>query len=191
VGLTLVATGCGKKETVASTAPAPAAANATAAIAEVTLPDLEATSVTQLASASSETLTNLAALAGPSQPEVVKQAEAVKSAISANRAVDALGQIKQLAASAQAIPGAPAVIEATKQMVSAWALKQGFDTAMIAPVLGALQAGDYAGLGSQAAMLFGAGGLTDQQKELLNGVLSTYGISSKADELMGKVKGLR
>ncbi|MCC5021822.1 MAG: hypothetical protein J6386_03025 [Candidatus Synoicihabitans palmerolidicus] len=101
--------------------------------------------------------------------------------------MEALGQLKGLAEAAKAIPVA---VDAAKQMVSAWALKQGFDTAQIGPILGALQQGDYAGLASQAAMLAGAGGLTEQQKALVNGVLSAYGIDAKADEVLNKVKGL-
>ena len=217
MSLALVVAGCGKKESTASSAPAPAPAAATpsssdvktaaanaeaavketaadaverakAALADLKVPDLKSTSVSQLASTSADTLSNIAALAGPSQPEVAKQVDAVQSSLNSNDVVDALAQIKQLAASAQAIPGAQQAVEGAKQMVSAWALKQGFDTAKISPVLGALQSGDLTGLASQVSTLLGAGGLTDQQKTLLNGVLDTYGINAKANELMGKLK---
>lgn len=177
-------------ETEAKPVPVPASATTPAMAAPVSLPDLKSASSAQLVATSGQALTNLAALAGPAQPEVTQQVRAVQSSLTANDAVGALAQLKQLAASAQAIPGAPIVIETTKQLVSAWALKQGFDPAKIAPVLGALQTGDYAGLASQAAVLLGHGGLTAEQKTLINSVLSTYGIDAKADALMGKVKGL-
>ena len=207
----MVTAGCAKKETVTSTAPAPdaaatqpAAANTDAMAKSLTtstedaksmlsnlkVPDLTSTSVADLAGASERTLTGLSALAGTSNPEVTQQVDALKTSISANKTTDALSQLKQLAASAQAIPGAQTAIDGTKKMVSAWALKQGFDKAKIAPVLGALQSGGYAGLTSQAATLMGTGGLSDQQKSLLNGVLSTYGLDTKANELLGKAKGL-
>lgn len=219
IGVSLILSGCGGKKTETKTEPAAtvptveaakaapgsmeagvsqaaseavadSAKKAASMLADLKVPDLKSTSVAQLASVGTETLTNISALAGDTQPEVAKQVEAVKTSISANKATEALGQLKQLAASAQAIPGAPQAVEAAKQMVSAWALKQGFDTAKIAPVLGALQSGDYAGLASQAASLVKDGGLTDHQKELLNSVLGTFGLDAKADELVGKVKGL-
>jgi len=214
VSLALIVSGCGKKETASASAPAatPAAsttdAKAAVASAETTLkevaattveqartaladlkvPDLKSASTSQLASTSAETLTNLASVAGTSQPEVATQVEAVKSSLSSNDSVGALAKMKQLAASAQAIPGAQQAVEGAKQMVSAWALKQGFDTAKISPVLGSLQSGDLTGLASQVSTLLGAGGLSDQQKALLNGVLDTYGVNAKATELMGKLK---
>lgn len=213
--LGLLVAGCGKKEdSTTAAAPAPASPSeareaaatgvetalketaastveqAKTALADLKVPDLKSTSVSDLASKSSATLTNLAAVAGSSQPEVATQVEALQSSMKSNKTVEALAQMKQLAASAQAIPGAQQAIAGAKQMVSAWALKQGFDTAKISPVLGALQSGDLTGLASQVSTLLGAGGLSDQQKALLNGLLSTYGIDSKANELLGKLKGI-
>ena len=43
---------------------------------------------------------------------------------------------------------------------------------------------------SQAAMLAGTGGLTAEQKALVNGVLQTYGVDAKVDNVLGKVKSL-
>ena len=205
----IVATGCSKTESSASaTAPsepdvavapktemspsipvaatAPIAASPTA----ITVPDLQQASVAQLAQISTTSLSNLTALAGPSHPEIAAQAAAVKASLGTNRAVDALGQLKQLTAYAQSIPGAAAAIDTAKLLVSGWALKQGFDPAKISPILGALQNRDYTSLASQAAILAGAGGLTEQQTALINGVLSTYGIDAKIDDVLGKVKGL-
>lgn len=203
----LVAMGCAKKETVtsadkaaadaaAATKPTAAridatkdtlatkAADAKSMLANFKLPDLSATSGADLASMSTKSLTNLA----EAHPEVAKEADAVKESISANKATDALSRLSPLAESAKSIPGAPVVIEGVKKMVSAWALKQGFDTAMIAPVLGALQSGDYAALATQGATLLGSGGVTDQQKGLLNGVMGAFGI--EAGGLMDKAKKL-
>ncbi len=205
----IVATGCSKKESSASATtpsePAVATApkaemspatpvettlSAAASLTAITVPDLQSSSVAQLAQISTTSLTNLTALAGPSHPEVAAQVAAVKSSLDSNRAVDALDQLKQLTVYAQSIPGAAAAIDTAKLMVSGWALKQGFDPAKIGPILGALQQRDYTALASQAAMLAGAGGLTAEQTTLINGVLSTYGIDAKIDDVLGKVKGL-
>ena len=70
--------------------------------------------------------------------------------------------MKEWAVMAQQIPVAAAGIEATKGMVSAWALKQGFDPSLINPVLSALQAGDLGRLAAQAAKLSGTVDLSDQ-----------------------------
>ena len=198
VGLSLALSGCGKKDAPeavaqkpAEVAPAVETPPAKPALpAKVEVPDLETASSAKLAEISGVALTQLAALGGPKQPDLAREAEAVKLALSGNDALGALGKLQSLASYAQQIPGAPILIEAAKQTVSAWALKQGFDTARIAPVLGALQARDYAGLASQAAMLAGKGGLTAEQKALVNGVLQTYGIDAKVDDVLGKVKSL-
>jgi hypothetical protein len=208
----LVAAGCAKKEPVTSTdkaaadaataspsaatepaatqldaakdAVATTAADAKETLESFKLPDLSATSGTDLASMSTASLTNLAA----AHPEATKEAEAVKESITANKATDALNRLGPLAESVKSIPGAPAAIEGIKKMVSAWALKQGFDTAKVTPLLGALQSGDYAGLASQAATLLGGGGVTDEQKGLLNGVMGAFGI--EAGGLMDKARKL-
>ena len=82
------------------------------------------------------------------------------------------------------------ITNTTKAMVSAWALKQGFDAAIIAPVLGALQTGDLGQLAAQGVKLAGVAELSDQQVQILNGVLSNYGIDAKAGEVLNSVKGL-
>ena len=211
VGLSVALSGCGKKEAPETVAekPAPAAAAAMPApvdetpaakpamaakaetmMAKVEVPDLKAASSAKLAEISGMALTQLAALGGAKQPEMAREAEAVKTALAGDDALGALSKLQSLASYAEQIPGAPILLESAKQMVSAWALKQGFDTAKIAPVLSALQSRDYAGLASQAAMLAGTGGLTAEQKALVNGVLQTYGVDAKVDNVLGKVKSL-
>jgi hypothetical protein len=160
------------------------AADAEKMLASFKLPDLSATSGSDLASMSTASLTNLAT----AHPEAAKEAEAVKESISANKAKDALSRLGPLAQSVKSIPGAPAAMEGIKKMVSAWALKQGFDTAKITPLLGALQSGDYAGLATKTATLLGGGGVTDEQKGLLNGVMGTFGL--EAGGLMDKARKL-
>lgn len=163
---------------------ATSASDAKSMLTNFKLPDLSATSGADLASMSTASLTNLAA----AHPEAAKEAEAVKESISANKATDALSRLGPLAESVKSIPGASVAIDGIKKMVSAWALKQGFDTAKITPLLGALQSGDYAGLATQGATLLGGGGVTDQQKGLLNGVMGAFGIESGG--LMDKARKL-
>jgi hypothetical protein len=160
------------------------AADAEKMLASFKLPDLSATSGSDLASMSTASLTNLAT----AHPEAAKEAEAVKESIIANKAKDALSRLGPLAQSVKSIPGASAAMEGIKKMVSAWALKQGFDTAKITPLLGALQSGDYAGLATKTATLLGGGGVTDEQKGLLNGVMGAFGI--EAGGLMDKARKL-
>lgn len=197
-GMGLALSGCGKKDAPEAVVQkpaevAPAAENLVAkpaVPAKVEVPDLKSASSEKLVEVSGVALTQLAALGGPKQPDLAREAEAVKLALSGNDALGALGKLQSLASYVQQIPGAPILLEAAKQTVSAWALKQGFDTARISPVLSALQARDYAALASQAAMLAGKGGLTPEQKALVNGVLQTYGIDAKVDDVLGKVKSL-
>ena len=193
----IAVTGCGKKEPSTSAAPQTESTGAaapnqevTAQFTEIAVPDLQNISVSQLANMSTTSLTNLAVLAGSTHPDVATQVAAVKTSLGANRTVEALDQLKQLSTYAQSIPGAPAAIDTAKMMVSGWALKQGFDPAVISPILGALQQRDYASLASQAAILAGTGGLTEQQQTLINGVLSNYGIDTQVEDAIGKVKGL-
>lgn len=203
LSLTLFTTGCSKSEPTAeaasppATSPAPAAAPATVEVArladrpvEITVPNLAQTSADQLAQLGAQSLTNLSLLGGGDSNGLANQVSSLKSSLDGNQAVDALAKLKQLSDVAQSIPGAPIVIEGSKQLVSAWALKQGFDTATVIPVLTALQNKDYASLASQAAILAGTGGLTDQQKQIVNGVLANYGIDAKVDQALDAVKGL-
>jgi hypothetical protein len=159
-------------------------------MSEFKMPDLTGISADKLGQLSAAALTNLAGMAGAESPGLMSQLNGLKSSLSAKDPIQALGQLKEWAAMAQQIPGAAAGIEATKGMVSAWALKQGFDAQIINPVLSALQAGDLGRLAAQAAKLSGTMELTDQQVQILNGVLSNYGIDAKAGEVLNSVKGL-
>ncbi len=154
------------------------------------LPDLQSASVGQLASTASQLLTGLGDLTGKSSPSSLTQVEAVKSALSAGKALEALAKLQQLGETVKAIPGAEGLLMAGKQVVSAWALKQGFDPAKISGVLGSLQKGDWVGLASQAATLLGKGGVSGEQKSLLDGVLGNFGVGGGAASAAGALKGL-
>jgi hypothetical protein len=193
--------GCSKSEPVQA-APAASSAQVETAPAvvqigsvsdrpiEISIPNLSQTSADQLAQLGAQSLANLALLDGVKSTGVSDQISSLQSSLNGDQAVDALTKLKQLSASAQSIPGAPLVIETTKQLVSAWALKQGFDTSTIAPVLAALQQKDYAALASRAAVLAAKGGLSAEQKQVVNGVLSNYGIEANVDQALDAVKGL-
>jgi|GEM_PF-1691698 len=202
IALSLFATGCSKSDSTpaASAPPAPQTVKSTPATVEVgtlaqrpveiTIPNLSQTSADQLAQLGSQSLSNLAILGGEKSSGITDQITSLRSSLDGNQAVDALNKLKQLSDVAQSIPGAPIVIEGTKQLVSAWALKQGFDPSTITPVLAAIQQKDYASLASQAAILVGTGGLTAEQKQIVNGVLTNYGIDAKVDQALDAVKGL-
>jgi hypothetical protein len=193
--------GCSKSEPVQA-APAASSAQVETAPAvvqigsvsdrpiEISIPNFSQTSADQLAQLGAQSLSNLALLDGVKSTGVSDQISSLQSSLNSDQAVDALTKLKQLSASAQSIPGAPLVIETTKQLVSAWALKQGFDTSTIAPVLAALQQKDYAALASRAAVLAAKGGLSAEQKQVVNGVLSNYGIEANVDQALDAVKGL-
>ena len=202
ISLALLATGCSKSEpatdaSAAAAASAPATAPAKVEVArvanrpvDITIPNLSQSSADQLAQLGAQSLSNLSFLSGGNSNGIADQISSLKSSLDGNQAVDALAKLKQLSDVAQSLPGAPLIIESSKQLVSAWALKQGFDTSTITPVLTALQNKDYASLASQAAILAGTGGLTDQQKQIVNGVLANYGIDAKVDQALDAVKGL-
>ncbi|WP_221032657.1 hypothetical protein [Actomonas aquatica] len=199
VGAGVALAGCGKTDTTAteptaaSTAAVPVAEETEAAVAqatEVKVPDLAEAAPAQLARVSDAALAQIAALAEEQRPELAVNVAALQAALADDDAVGALGKLKQLSDYAQQVPGADVLIESTKQMVSAWALKQGFDTAQITPVLQALQTRDYASLASQAAVLAGRGGLSAEQKALVNGVLEAYGVDAKVDQAIDKLKNM-
>lgn len=131
-------------------------------MSEIKMPDLAGISADQLGQLSIAALTNLAGMADAESPGMMSQLSGLKSSLSSKDPIEALGQLKEWAVMAQQIPGAAAGIEATKGMVSAWALKQGFDPSLINPVLSALQAGDLGRLAAQAAKLSGTVDLSDQ-----------------------------
>ncbi|MET0263163.1 MAG: hypothetical protein ABW223_09715 [Rariglobus sp.] len=210
--------GCGKSEPVAS-APAPAvqtpapaatpipapaltpssaAAPALSAVkkasdavvASLNIPDFQTATVEDISEVASQALTSLSRVVS-STPAVVEKVTAVKTALEAGEASNALTALTGLSAAAKNIPGAANLTETAKQLVSAWALKQGFDTAKISGVLGALQKKDYAALASQATSVLSKGGLTGDQQGLIQGVLNAYGIdATKAAGAFNAVKGL-
>ncbi len=158
--------------------------------ATVTLPDFQTASVAQLSSVASQALTALEQMSAKS-PARVEKIKAVKTALAGNQASTALSSLAGLGAAAKGTPGAEGLAGKATQVVSAWALKQGFDLPKISGVLGALQKPDYAALTSQATNLLSKGGLTGDQKGLLSGVLNAYGIdTSKAAGAASAIKGL-
>lgn len=161
-----------------------------AVVTSLQIPDFQTASVEDLSSVATQALSGLGQAAS-SSPSVVAQVNAVKTAVTAGQAGQALSSLAGLTAAAKSIPGAANIAESATQVVSAWALKQGFDVSKISGVLGALQKKDYTSLASQAAGLLGKGGLTGDQKGLLNGVLNAYGIdASKAAGAVNSLKGL-
>jgi hypothetical protein len=167
--------------TVAESAPAAAA---------VTIPDFQTASVAQLSTLATQVLTSLGQTAMKT-PAVADKVSALKSALAGNQASAALSSLAGLSAAAKGVPGAEGLAASATQLVSAWALKQGFDLAKISGVLGALQKPDFTALASQGTSLLSKGGLTGDQQGLLKGVLNAYGIdTTKAAGAAGALKGL-
>ncbi len=159
--------------------------------APVTVPDLQTTSVSQLSAVASQALTALGEMTSKSSPALTEKINAVKAALAGNQASAALSSLAGLTKAAKGTPGAEGMAGKATQVVSAWALKQGFDLAKISGVLGALQKPDYAALASQGASVLSKGDLTHDQKGLLNGVLNAYGIDpTKAAGAANAIKGL-
>lgn len=169
----------------------PAAGGAAAAVASaLSIPDFKTASVADLATVASQALGGLSTAAS-SAPGLLEKAKAVQAALSGGKALDAVTALAGLSDAAKAVPGATKLAETAKQVVSAWALKQGFDSTKISGVLGALQKKDLSSLASKAAGLLNKGGLTGDQQGLLNGVLGAYGVdASKAAGAASAVKGL-
>ncbi|GAB5560524.1 MAG: hypothetical protein SynsKO_21710 [Synoicihabitans sp.] len=165
------------------------AVDAAQALASFQLPDLSASSSAQLAAASTRTLDQIAVLSRAQNPEVGSLVSSVKSSLNADKALQALAKLPQLAETVKSIPGGQEAMTSAQQMISAWALKQNFEPAMITPALRALQTGDYALLASQASQWIGTGELSDQQQQIIRGVLTNYGLDLPAGELLNKVKG--
>ncbi len=178
------------KETVATTAAATMAA-ARESLANLKLPDFQAATTQQLSGLAAQTLTQWAQAIETPAPAVTTEVEAVQTALANEQPSAALASLTKLGDYAKSIPGGEAMLQSSKQLVSAWALKQGFDTAKISGVLGALQRGDYAGLASQAATLFAKGGVSSEQKGLLDGVLGAFGLdATQAGAAVNVMKGL-
>lgn len=169
----------------------PAANGAAGAVASaLSIPDFKTASVADLASVASQALGGLSSAAG-SAPALLEKVKVVQAALSGGKALDAVTALAGLSEAAKAVPGAAKLAETAKQVVSAWALKQGFDATKISGVLGALQKKDLGSLASKAAGLLNKGGLTGDQTGLLNGVLGAYGVdASKAAGAASAVKGL-
>jgi hypothetical protein len=178
------------KESVATTASSLAAA-ARESLASFKLPDFQTASTQQLSGLATQALTQwMQAIEKPS-PAVTTEVESVKTALAQEKPTAALSSLTKLGDYAKSIPGGEALLQSSKQLVSAWALKQGFDVAKVSGVLGALQKGDYAALASQAATLLAKGGVSTEQKGILDGVLGTFGIdATQASGAVNAVKGL-
>ena len=167
--------------TVAESAPA---------VAAVKIPDFQTASVAQLSTLATQVLTSLGQTAAKS-PAIADKVTALKAALAGNQASTALSSLAGLSAAAKSVPGAEGLAASATQLVSAWALKQGFDTAKISGVLGALQKQDFAALASQGASVLSKGGLTGDQQGLVKGVMNAYGIdTTKAAGAAGALKGL-
>jgi hypothetical protein len=178
------------KESAATTTASLAVA-ARESLANFKLPDFQAASTQQLSGLAAQALTQWAQAIEKPSPAVTAEVESVKTALAQEKPAAALASLTKLGDYAKAIPGGEALLQSSKQLVGAWALKQGFDVAKISGVLGALQRGDYAGLASQAATLLAKGGVSTEQKGLLDGVLGTFGIdATQASGAVNAVKGL-
>lgn len=161
-----------------------------AVVASLQIPDFQTATVAELSEVASQALGSLGQAAG-SVPAITEKVNAIKTALASGQASQALSSLAGLSAAAKKIPGAANIAETATQVVSAWALKQGFDVEKISGVLGALQKKDYAALASQATSVLSKGGLTGDQKGLLNGVLNAYGIdAAKAAGAVSSLKGL-
>jgi hypothetical protein len=160
-------------------------------LANLKLPDFKTTTGAALATLASQTLTQWAQTVEAPPSALTTEVEAVKTALAAEKPVAALASLTKLGDYAKSLPGGEALLMSSKQLVGAWALKQGFDPARISGALGALQSGDYASLAAQAAMLFSQGGVTAEQKSLIDGVLGTFGLDpTQAGAAINAVKGL-
>lgn len=167
------------------------AAAARESLANLKLPDFQTASAQQLSGLATQALTQWAQAVEKPSPAMTTEVESVKTALAQEKPAVALASLTKLADYAKAIPGGEALLLSSKQLVSAWALKQGFDVAKISGVLGALQKGDYAALASQAVTLLGKGGVSSEQKGILDGVLGTFGIdATQASGAVNAVKGL-
>ena len=166
------------------------AAAAREQLAKLQLPDFAATSSAQLSTLAAQTLTQWAQAIETPTAAVTTEVEAVKTALGAEQPLAALASLTKLGDYAKSIPGGEALLQSSKQLVGAWALKQGFDPARISGALGALQKGDYAGLATQAAALFAKGGVNTEQKSILDGVLGSFGLdATQAGAAVNTLKG--
>lgn len=178
------------KESVTTTAASIMAA-ARESLANFKLPDFQTASAQQLSGLATQALTQWEQAVEKPSPAVTTEVESVKTALAQEKPAAALASLTKLGDYAKSIPGGEALLQTSKQLVSAWALKQGFDVAKISGVLGALQKGDYAALASQAATLLAKGGVSTEQKGILDGVLGNFGIdATQASGAVNAVKGL-
>jgi hypothetical protein len=167
-----------------------ATAAPTPTVATLQIPNFQTASVDDISTVASQVLGGLSKVTA-SSPSLADKVASVQAALTAGKAMDALSSLTGLSAAVKGIPGAAGLADSATQLVSAWALKQGFDTAKISGVLGALQKKDYASLASQATSVLSKGGLSGDQQGLLKGVLAAYGIdTTKAAGAVNAVKGL-
>ena len=160
-------------------------------LANFKLPDFQTASAQQLSGLATQALTQWVQAIEKPGPAATTEVESVKTALAQEKPAAALASLTKLGDYAKAIPGGEALLQSSKQLVSAWALKQGFDVAKVSGVLGALQKGDYAALATQAAALLAKGGVSTEQKGILDGVLGAFGIdAAQAGGAVNAVKGL-
>lgn len=210
---------CSKPESTTSTTPPPAApaaapldapvsatlpANDTAVttaaslaaaarehLANFKLPDFQTASNQQLSGLAVQSLSHWVQTIDSPSPALTTEVESLKTALSGAQPVAALGSLSKVGDLAKSIPGGDALLLSAKQLVSAWALKQGFEVSKISGLLGALQKGDLAALASQTLPLLAKGGFSGEQRGILQGVLGTFGIDpGKASGAVDAVKGL-
>lgn len=143
----------------------------------VKLPDFKTASVSELSTTATKALSSLQTLA-KSSPAALEQIKAVQTAVTSGDAMGALSSLASVGDLVKNIPGSDKLLTASKQVVSAWALKQGIDTSKLGGVLGALQKADVSALTSTATKLMSKGGLTDEQSGLVKGVLGTFGVAT-------------
>jgi hypothetical protein len=212
--LSVALVGCGKSEKPTTTADSPAQlskstaapeaeraaampvaadkmmADAAQSLASLQVPNLVEVSQAKLADTTAATLDQLATVSQNSNPQVASLVSSLKSSLDADKAIDALNRLPELVAAVKSVPGGEQTVASAKQMVSAWALKQNFDPALIAPALRALQTGDYSSLANEASKWVGTGELTAEQQQILQALLANYGLDLPATEMLKKVKGL-
>ena len=157
----------------------------------IEIPNLQETSVGDLSKIALQALSGLGSFTAQAYPQTGSLIDTVKQAIQTNNTQGALQSLSGITDALKDIPGANNLLATSQQLVSAWALKQGFSPTQISGVMAALQTRDVADLGVQATQLLSDGRLNQEQTTLLKGVLNAFGINNaNAGKAVDKVKGL-
>lgn len=158
---------------------------------QIQVPNLKESSVGDLWKIALQALGGLGSLAEQASPKTGRLINSTKQAIQSNDTLGALKSLSSIAEAVKGIPGVVGILGTSQQLVSAWALKQGFSPTIISGVMSALQTRDVADLGVEVTQLLSNGRLNPEQTTLLKGVLTPFGINNaNAGSAMGKVKGL-